>query len=115
MKIYHNPKFSKSRTAKKMLDESGVSYETCLYMDNPLSVVELNQLLQKLKLQIFEIIRTKESIWKENFKDHEYSDEELIKIVSDNIKLLERPIIEHKDKAVIARSDEAIEEIIAYN
>jgi len=115
MKIYHNPKCSKSLTAKKILDESGIAYQTHLYMDKPLSVVELNQLLQKLKLSISEVIRTKEPVWKENFKNNEYSDEELIKIVSDNIKLLERPILEHKDKAVIARSGHAIEEIIDYN
>lgn len=112
MKIYHNPKCSKSRQAKKTLDEKAIDYTTHLYLNDPLSQDELQNLLDKLGLSIKDIIRTKEAIWKESFKDGVYSDQELIKIVADNPRLLERPIIEHKDFAVVARSDEKITEIL---
>ena len=111
MKIYHNPKCSKSREAKKRLDEKGIAYTTHLYLDNPLSITEIEALLVKLNLTIKDIIRTKESIWKENFKDDIFSDQELLKIVSDNPRLLERPIVEYNELAVVARSDEKIVEI----
>ena len=112
MKIYHNPKCSKSREAKKQLDEKGITYEIHLYLDNPLSADEIDTLLSKLGLNIKDIIRTKESLWKENFKDSVFSDQELVKIVADNPRLLERPIIEHGELAVVARSDERIAEIL---
>ncbi|MEY8702825.1 arsenate reductase family protein [Francisella philomiragia] len=112
MKIYHNPKCSKSRQAKQVLDQNNINYDTHLYLDNPLSVKEIKGLLTKLKLSITDIIRTKEAVWKENFKDGEFTSDELIEIVASNPKLLERPIIEHNDFAVVARSDEKIQEIL---
>lgn len=112
MKIYHNPKCSKSRQAKQVLDQNDIHYETHLYLDNPLDKSEIEVLLKKLNLSIRDIIRTKEDIWKENFKDKDLSDRELIEIVAKNPRLLERPIIEHKDFAVVARSGDKITEIL---
>ncbi|MGQ4001552.1 arsenate reductase (glutaredoxin) [Francisellaceae bacterium CB299] len=113
MKIYHNPKCSKSREAKKLLDEKGIAYTTHLYLENPLSSHDIKALLVKLGLTINDIIRTKESLWKENFKDSEFTDKELVEIVANNPRLLERPIIEHGEFAVVARSDEKIAEILS--
>lgn len=112
MKIYHNPKCSKSRQAKQTLDQSNIDYDTHLYLDDPLSEKDLVSLLKKLKLSIKDIIRTKEDIWKENFKNKEFTDSQLIEIVAQNPRLLERPIIEHNDFAVVARSDDKIIEIL---
>lgn len=112
MKIYHNPKCSKSRQAKQILDQNDINYEIHLYLDKPLSKEEIIALLQKLKLSIKDIVRTKENIWKENFSDKEFTETELIEIVAANPRLLERPVIEHKDFAVVARSDEKIQEIL---
>ena len=113
MKIYYNPKCSKSREAKKKLDERGVAYTIHLYLDTPLSYAEIEVILVKLNLNVRDIIRTKESIWQDNFKGGTFSDQELVKIVADNPILLERPIIEHKNIAVVARSEEKIVEILA--
>ena len=112
MKIYHNPKCSKSRQAKQALDQNNISYDTHLYLDDPLSEKDLESLLKKLKLSIKDIIRTKEAIWKENFKDKEFTDSQLVEIVTKNPRLLERPIIDHNDFAVVARSDDKITEIL---
>ncbi|AFJ43269.1 NADH dehydrogenase subunit 1 [Francisella orientalis str. Toba 04] len=65
-----------------------------------------------MKLSITDIIRTKEATWEENFKDGEFTSDELIEIVASNPKLLERPIIEHNDFAVVARFDKKIQEIL---
>lgn len=112
MKIYHNPKCSKSRQAKQILDQNNIDYDIHLYLDNPLSKDEIKALLEKLKLSIKDIIRTKEDICKEKFSGKEFTESQLIEIVAANPRLLERPIIEHKDFAVIARSDEKIKEIL---
>ena len=112
MKIYHNPKCSKSRQAKQALELANIDYDIHLYLSNPLSEKNLEDLLQKLNLNIKNIIRVKEDIWKNDFKGNEYSDAELIRIVSENPRLLERPIIEHNGFAVIARSEDKIREIL---
>lgn len=112
MKFYHNPKCSKSRQAKQILDQNNIDYEIHLYLDKPLSKDQVIVLLQKLKLSIRDIIRTKENIWKENFSDKEFTEAELIEIVVANPGLLERPIIENGDFAVVARSDEKIQQIL---
>ncbi|MBK2077583.1 arsenate reductase family protein [Francisella tularensis] len=112
MKFYHNPKCSKSRQAKQILDQNNIDYEIHLYLDKPLSKDQVVVLLQKLKLSIRDIIRTKENIWKENFSDKEFTEAELIEIVVANPGLLERPIIENGDFAVVARSDEKIQQIL---
>ncbi|APC91082.1 MULTISPECIES: arsenate reductase (glutaredoxin) [Francisella] len=112
MKIYHNPKCSKSRQAKQILDQNNIDYDIHLYLDNPLSKDEIKALLEKLNLSIKDIIRKKENIWKENFSDKEFTESQLIEIVAANPRLLERPIIEHKGFAIIARSDEKIQEIL---
>lgn len=64
MKFYHNPKCSKSRQAKQILDQNNIDYEIHLYLDKPLSKDQVIVLLQKLKLSIRDIIRTKENIGK---------------------------------------------------
>ena len=112
MKIYHNPKCSKSRQAKQVFDKNDINYEVQLYLDKPLSAKEIKELLIKLGLHITDIIRTKEVIWNENFKNGEFNNEELMEIVASNSKLLEKLIIEHGDFAVVARSDEKIQEIL---
>ena len=63
------------------------NYEIHLYLDKPLSKEEIVALLQKLKLSIKDIVRTKENIWKENFSDKEFTETELIEIVAANPRL----------------------------
>ena len=112
IKIYHNPRCSKSREGICELDNLDQSYEIIKYLENPLTEEELVSILKKLNFKPIELVRTKESIWIENYKGKNLSDKEIIDAMLKNPKLIERPIVVNGDKAVIARPNEKIKEIL---
>ncbi len=112
IQLIHNPRCSKSRQAKDYLESKGVDFETRLYLKEPLSEKELKEILQKLDLKPIELIRTNEAIWKENYKDKDPTDKQLIELMIKEPKLMERPIIINGDKAVVGRPTEKIEEVL---
>lgn len=112
IKIYHNPRCSKSRQGLDLLTAKGLEFETVKYLENPPSQEELEAILKKLAIKPIELIRKGEKIWKENFKGKELTDEDLIAAMVQYPKLIERPIIIVGDKAVIGRPLEKIETIL---
>ena len=78
LKLYHNPRCSKSREAKQLLDEKGLKYVTIEYIKNPISIAELQEIIQKLSIEPIELVRQKEAIWKENYKGKDLSDDEIL-------------------------------------
>lgn len=112
IKIYHNPRCSKSRQGVKYLEEKGLEFEVIQYLKDELNEVELKELIQKLNIQPIELVRTKETIWKENYKDLELSADQIIQAMVENPRLIERPIVLNKEKAVVARPTENIEQVL---
>ncbi|UJH91525.1 arsenate reductase (glutaredoxin) [Antarcticibacterium sp. 1MA-6-2] len=110
--IYHNSRCSKSREGLKMLEKSGRDFKVREYLKEPLSKDEIRDLVVKLKVVPIQLVRKGEAIWKENYKDKDLGDEEIIQILSENPKLIERPIIENEDKAVIGRPSSNIDTIL---
>lgn len=110
--IYHNPRCSKSREGVCLLEEKGVEFKAFKYLDEKITKRELTSIIKKLKIKPIELVRVKESLWKENFADKALSDEEIITIMLKNPILIERPIIINGNKAVIGRPIEKILEII---
>lgn len=111
-KIYHNPRCRKSREALLALESSGHDYEVVEYLKQPLTDAELRLLLAQLNLTPHQVIRTGEKLYKEKFKGMTFSTDEWIRVLTENPKLLERPIIVRGHKARIARTLEAVEEIL---
>ena len=111
LKIYHNPRCSKSRQGLEIFEASGEKFDLIKYLDNPPSYMELAAILGKLNLKPIELIRKNESIWKEQFKGKELSDEELIEAMIKNPKLIERPIVVKDNKAVLGRPPENISQL----
>ncbi|NIJ44739.1 arsenate reductase [Wenyingzhuangia heitensis] len=112
IKIYHNPRCAKSRQGIAFLEEKGFDYEVIKYLENTLSVKELKILLDQLDIKPIELIRKNEAIWKSDFKGKEFSNDELIEIMVKYPKLIERPIVVHQNKAVIARPIENIDNVL---
>ncbi len=106
--IYHNPRCSKSRAGVQFLEESGRPFQTVLYMEEQLSYDQLADIIKKLGIRPYELLRRNESVWKEVYKDKNLSDSELINLMVENPKLIERPIVVNGDKAVIGRPTENI-------
>lgn len=112
MKYYHNPRCRKSREGLALIEEKGLKPEVIEYMKEPLSPSDLMDLLDKLDMDALDLIRTKESIWKEEFKDKELDEEELVLAMIEYPQLMERPILENGDKAVVGRPSEKLSELI---
>lgn len=112
VRVYHNPRCTKSRNSLTYLDEKGVSYDVKLYFEDPLSHQELKSLISKLAISATDLLRKNEAIYKEEFKGRELTDDQWIEAMISHPKLMERPIIVKGNKAVIARPTEKIEELI---
>ena len=110
--IYHNPRCQKSRLGVKALEENGYDFEIIKYLDNPLTVQKLEQIIQKLGLPPIKLVRQNEALWKSNFKGKTLSDAELIQAMVDHPNLIERPIVVNGNKAVIGRPTEEIFKIL---
>ncbi len=112
IKIYHNNRCSKSRKGVQLLEESGKEFEIVKYLENIPSQEELTNIIKLLNISPIELVRKNEKIWKESFKGKELTDKEIIAAMLEFPKLIERPIVINKDKAVIGRPTELIESII---
>jgi arsenate reductase len=112
IKIYHNNRCSKSRCGVELLEKSGKEFEVVKYLENAPSIEELKNIITLLKISPIELVRKNEAIWKENYKGKDLTDEEIIKAMIENPKLIERPIVINGNKAVIGRPTEAILDII---
>lgn len=112
MKIYHNPRCSKSRDSFNLLKEKKLDFETVEYLKTPLTKEELKDVLVKLNIPAQELIRKGEKDFKENFKGKELSEDEWVDAMLAFPKLIERPIVVKGDKAVIGRPIEKVIELI---
>ncbi|MFE3188084.1 arsenate reductase family protein [Nocardia sp. NPDC059240] len=114
--IWHNPKCSKSRTAKAVLDETGTDYTERRYLDNPPSAGEIRSALTKLGLEPWQITRTAEpeakelgvSKWGKTPADRD----RWIEALATHPRLIQRPIVFTADgRAFLARDDESLNEL----
>lgn len=101
--IYHNNRCRRSREALDHIESKGYDIEIVEFLKTPLSISELKDLIQLLKINPMELVRKNESIWKENFKDKKMTDSHLIAVLIENPKLIQRPIIKSVTNAVIGR------------
>ncbi|MDD5149245.1 MAG: arsenate reductase (glutaredoxin) [Flavobacterium sp.] len=103
IQIYHNSRCTKSRECLAFLEESGQEYEVVKYLEDVPTFEELKSIIRKLNIKPIELVRRKEKIWTENFKEKKMSDDEVIQAMILNPILIERPIVINGEKAVIAR------------
>ena len=80
--IYHNPRCRKSREALKYLQDKKYDFEVRDYIKNLLSVEETFDLIDSLKIKPIELVRKNEAIWKENFKNKDLDDDQIINALS---------------------------------
>ncbi|HEU4769389.1 MAG TPA: ArsC/Spx/MgsR family protein [Pyrinomonadaceae bacterium] len=96
----------------KLLRESGIDFERVNYFVKPLSKAKLTELLRKLKMRPREVMR-KEPIYKElGLNEDKFSDDELIELMVKHPELLQRPIVERGDRAVLGRPTENVKELL---
>ncbi|HEQ1857219.1 TPA: arsenate reductase (glutaredoxin) [Providencia alcalifaciens] len=114
IKIYHNPRCSKSRETLALLQEKGITPTVVEYLTTPPSVAEIEKLLKMLGFaDARQLMRTKEDIYKElKLADDSVTQAQLIQAMHDNPKLIERPIVVKGKKAKLGRPPEQVLEIL---
>ena len=112
IKIYHNNMCSKSRAALNLLKDNNEEIEVQEYLKVVPTKSELKEILKMLQMKPLELIRKNETLFKENYKDKNLSDEEWIDIMLENPVLIERPIVVKDGKAAIGRPIEKIIELL---
>ena len=102
--IYHNPRCSKSRQALQILRDRGIEPSIVEYLKTPLQKDELKKISTSLGFRPKEFVRKNESDFKErNLVNHLEDDDKMIEAMAAYPKIIERPIVVLKDKAVIGR------------
>ena len=112
LQMLHNPRCGKSRNCLAFLKENDVPFEVINYLENPLSKTELETLINKLAIKPLDLVRQKETNWKDSFKGKSLSDEDIIKALAKFPILIDRPIVIKNRKAIIAREMEKLKNFI---
>jgi len=112
IKIYHNPRCTKSREGLAILKESGQEFEIREYLKDTPTLNELKEVINLLKMNPIDLVRKNETIWKESYKGKNLSDEAIIIAMIENPKLIERPIVVNNQKAIVGRPPLNIKQII---
>ena len=103
MRLYHNPRCSKSRKAVALLEENGVEFETYLYLNQGVASEDMSVLIN-----LEGIIRANDLEQKADLENPEV----VKKLLEESPKLLQRPILISNSQAVIGRPPEEILRLI---
>ncbi|MGK7389941.1 MAG: arsenate reductase (glutaredoxin) [Candidatus Cyclobacteriaceae bacterium M2_1C_046] len=112
LRIYHNPRCRKSREALQIIEEKGETVEVVEYLKTPPTKDELRKVVEMLGIPAEDLVRKNEDLYKESYKGKDINDEDWLVILSENPKLIERPIIIKEDQAVIGRPPEKVNELL---
>ncbi|EEM2501984.1 TPA: arsenate reductase (glutaredoxin) [Salmonella enterica subsp. indica] len=114
IKIYHNPRCSKSRDTLNLLKSHGVEPEVVLYVDTPADAATVRELLRMLGMSSArELMRQNEDLYKTlQLADSQLSEEALIQALVEHPKLMERPIVVANGQACIGRPPEQVLDIL---
>ena len=111
--VYEKPTCTKCREMDRFLRESGVDFSKVNYYLQPLSKKQLTDLLRKMELKPRDLLRTAEPIYRElGLSKKELSDSELIGLMVEHPDLIQRPIVERGDRAVLGRPTENVKELL---
>lgn len=113
VRIYHNPRCSKSRATLELLGEHGIQPEVIKYLDTPPDADELDHILRLLKLEPRQLMRPTEAEYAElNLSDNSLTRKQLIDAMVEHPRLIQRPIVLANGKASLGRPPEAVLEIL---
>jgi len=112
LKIYHNPRCSKSRNALKYLQEKGLKPDIRLYIKETFTRDELLDVLKRMNIEAKDLIRTQETLYKSEYKNMNFNNDEWIDIMLENPKLIKRPIVVSNNIAIWAVPETEIDSIL---
>ncbi len=109
MRIFHNPRCSKSRQTLQLIVEAQQQVEVIEYLRHPPTVQELRSVVGLLGLPVSSLVRTGEAVFRELGVDlSALSDDAVIELLAAHPVLMQRPIVVGTDKAIIGRPPENV-------
>lgn len=113
VEIYHNPRCSKSRTTLALLEEQNITPDVRLYLESPPTFTELTDIISQLSITPRELLRKGEAEYKDNnLSDKSLTDQQIVNLMVEYPRLIERPIVITNGKARIGRPPESVLEIL---
>ena len=110
--VYEKPTCTTCRKTIKMLNELGIGFEKINYYIKPFTKNKLKTLLKKMDMKPSELLRKNEKAYKElNFKNNKYTEAQILDFMINDHNLIQRPIVEKGEKAILGRPIEKIKEI----
>jgi arsenate reductase (glutaredoxin) len=111
--IYQKPTCTTCRQAVQVLKDSGKPYTAINYYERPFTKTQLKTLLKKAGLSPRDVLRTKEEIYQElGLAKKQLSDDELLEVMVKHPDLIQRPIVEKGDQAILARPSDSIKTLL---
>ena len=110
--LLHNPRCSKSRAARALLEQRGLPFEERRYLEEPLSADELLELRRRLDRPVAEWVRTGEAAYAEAGLDAGCDEQALLAALAAHPILLERPILVRGPRARVGRPPERVLELV---
>lgn len=101
--IYHNPRCRKSREAVAYLETQNIPFEIINYYDHPFDASTLQTVLDRCGLAPSQILRKQEALWKSDYKGKTWTESQLLQLLVQHPKLIERPLVVSEQKGVLAR------------
>lgn len=107
--IYEKPTCTTCRKVSKLLIENGVDFEKVNYYVEPFSKARLQSLLKKMKMKPSELLRKNEQAYKNlKIKEKKFSEDQILDLMIKHPDLVQRPIVEKGEKAILARPPEKV-------
>ena len=111
--IYQKPTCSTCREVHRIMKEAGVDFDSVDYYINPISKSKLKELLKKMGMTARELLRSKETLYKElDLGEKELGEEKIVDLMVKNPDLIQRPIVEKGGRAIVARPAERVKSIL---
>jgi arsenate reductase len=111
--LYQKPTCTTCRTVHAALKEAGVDFDAVDYYVDPIPRTKLKELLRKMGIGARELLRSNEDRYKSlGLKERELSDDEIVDLMVKYPELIQRPIVEKGERAVLARPADRVREIL---
>ena len=106
--IWHNPRCSKSRQTLALLEDHGIEPEVRLYMEAPPSSGELADVIARLGIDPWALLRRGEAVFKELGLSKDSGNKTIIEAMCQHPILIERPVVIRGDRAALCRPPETV-------
>jgi arsenate reductase len=110
--VYEKPTCTTCKNLVVLLEERGIDFERVNYHVDPLSEEKIRDLVRKTGGPAADLLRKREPAYKEHVEGRDLSEDEIVKLMAEHPPLLQRPVIERGDRAVLGRPIERVEELL---